>query len=71
MNIEDLEEALSDILPVGFQIETNKKGQLVILTGLIQDDDGELVSMDADEEDEDADFDPDFEPLDSLDDDDD
>lgn len=69
MNIEDLEEALSDILPVGFQIETNKKGQLIILTGLIQDDDGELVSMD--DEDEDADFDPDFEPLDSLDEDDD
>lgn len=70
MNIEDLEEALSDILPVGFQIETNKKGQLIILTGLIQDDDGELVSIDADEDDEDAEFDPDFESLDSLDEDD-
>lgn len=62
MNIEDLEEALSDFLPAGFQIETNKHGELVIHTGLRQDDDGELVDIDEDQ-DEDLDFDPDFEPF--------
>lgn len=62
MNIDDLEEALSDILPAGFQIETNSRGQVVIYTGLRQDDDGELVEIEEDV-DEDPDFDPDFEPL--------
>lgn len=59
MNIEELEEALEDILPPGFEIETNSKGQLVIYTNLKQDDDGELVSLDDVEED----VDPDFERL--------
>lgn len=61
MNIEELEEALEDILPSGFIIETDKNGQIVILTGLVQDDDGELVDID---DDADPDADPDFEPLD-------
>ena len=67
MDLESLEEALEDLLPAGFSVETDKNGQVVIFTGLKQDDDGELVSFDdADDED----FDPDFEPLedDSLDD---
>ena len=64
MDLEALEEALSDILPVGFVIETNKKGQIIVLTNLRQDDDGELVSMDDEEEDEDVDAD--FESLDAL-----
>jgi hypothetical protein len=66
MDIEELEESLSEILPVGFQIETNKKGQIVIFTGLKQSEDGELISLLSEEEDEDA-FDSDFESLDSLD----
>jgi hypothetical protein len=61
MNIEELEEALEDILPAGFQIETDNHGQLIIYTGLAQDDDGELVDFESDEED--PDFDPDFEPI--------
>jgi hypothetical protein len=62
MNLEELEEELERVLPPGFQIEKDSKGQIVILTNLIQDEDGELVSFDGD--DEDPDFDPDFEPLD-------
>jgi len=61
MNIEELEEALEEILPAGFQIETDNRGQLIIYTGLRQDDDGELVDFDDDDVDPDAD--PDFEPL--------
>lgn len=66
MNIEELEEALEEFLPAGFQIETDKHGQIIILTGLRQDDDGELVDVD---DDEDVDFDPDFEQLEDEDDD--
>lgn len=69
MNIEDLEEALQEILPPGFQIDTDNKGQLIIQTGLRQDDDGELVDFEPDDE-EDPDFDPDFEPLEDEDEDD-
>lgn len=62
MNIEELEDALEDILPAGFRIETDDHGQLIIMTGLAQDDDGDLVDFEVDE-DEDLDVDPDFEPL--------
>jgi hypothetical protein len=63
MNIEELEEALEEILPAGFQIETDNHGQLIIYTGLSQDDDGELVDFEGEEDEEDPDFDPDFEPI--------
>lgn len=64
MNIEELEEALEDILPNGFQIETDNHGQLLIYTRLSQDDDGELIDfVDEDDEEEDLDIDPDTEPL--------
>lgn len=70
MNLDDLEEGLESILPSGFQIEADAHGQIVIFTGLRQEDDGELVDyVSSDEEDED--LDPDFEPLEEdLDDDD-
>ena len=68
MNIEELEEILEEALQPGFSIETDKHGQIVILTGLKQDDDGELVPVEDDEVDPDAD--PDFESLeDDIDDD--
>lgn len=70
MNIEELEEALAEILPAGFQIDTNKHGQIIISTNLTQDDDGELIDFESDE-DEDLDFDPDSEPLEEDDDEDD
>lgn len=68
MTFEELEEALQEVLGTGYQIDTDNHGQIVIYTGLREDDDGELVEFEADEEDED--FDPDFEPLDEEDEDD-
>lgn len=67
MNLEELEEALEEVLPNGFQIETDNHEQIIIYTGLRQDDDGELVDFEGEEED--PDFDPDFEPLEEEDDD--
>lgn len=61
MNIEDLEEALDDLLPSGYQIENDKHGRIIIITNLVEDDDGELTDYDDNEIDPDAD--PDFEPL--------
>jgi hypothetical protein len=61
MNLEELEEALVDILPSGFHMGTDKQGQVIIYTALREEDDGELVDFE-DEEEEDAD--PDLEPLD-------
>lgn len=61
MNIEDLEEALDELFPDrNFSIETDSHGQLVIYTGLKQEDDGELVPFEVEE---DEDFDPDTESL--------
>lgn len=60
MNLEELEEALEEILP-GFQIETDKHGQIIIFTGMIQDEDGELLTMDDD--DGESSFDADTEQL--------
>lgn len=67
MNLEDLEEYLSDFLPTGFRIDINKKGELIIYTGLIQDDDGELTDLkepEEDESEEESEFpEEEFEPL--------
>jgi hypothetical protein len=60
MNYEELEEALDELFPGGFSIETDRHGQLIVYTGLSQEDDGELKALDNDE---DEDADPDFEPL--------
>jgi len=60
MNYEELEEALDELFPGGFAIETDNHGQLIILTGLKQDEDDELKPVDSEE---DEDVDPDFEPL--------
>jgi hypothetical protein len=60
MNIDELEEALDELFPNGFSIETDNHGQLVIYTGLVQDDDGELVPADVEE---DEDIDPDLDQL--------
>ncbi len=60
MNIEELEEALDELFPGGFSIETDNNGQIIIYTGLTQDDDGELIPADLEE---DEDYDPDTDPL--------
>lgn len=60
MNIEELEEALDELFPGGFAIETDKHGQIIVLTGLTQDEDGELSPFDTEE---DEDYDPDADPL--------
>ena len=63
-SIEELEEELENILPNGFRIETNANGQIIIVTNLCEDDDGDLVEfINEDDDEEDPDFDPDFEPL--------
>ena len=60
MNYEELEEALDELFPGGFSIETDNHGQLVIYTGLVEDDEGELIPADLEE---DEDVDPDLDPL--------
>jgi len=67
MDLETLEEMLSDFLPGGFHIETSKKGELIIYTGLHQDDDGELVDIKGELE-EDPDFPEGEEEFERLDD---
>jgi hypothetical protein len=61
MNFEELEEALDDLLPPGFSIETDKYGQIIILTNLRQDEDGELYTILDDE------VDQNFDTLDEID----
>jgi hypothetical protein len=70
MTLEDLEEALEEILPNGFEIDIDSNGQIIIHTGLTQDEDGDLVEFKGDEDEEDPDYDPDFQPLEEEDDDD-
>lgn len=70
MNIEELEEALADILPPGFHFGTGKKGQVIVYTQLAySDDDDELIPLDSDEEE--SDFDSDTDSLSVLEDEDD
>lgn len=61
MNMQDLEEALSEILPIGFRLEKNRRGQVIIYTNLMMDEDGELIDYENDEEE--IEIDHDFEPL--------
>ena len=56
MLLEEFEELLDDTLPAGWLLETNRKGEIIIKTNCRKDDDGELVSMD-EELDEEATFD--------------
>ncbi len=64
-NIDELEEALDDLFPGGFSIETDRHGQIIIYTGLVADEDGELSSADVEEDEE---VDPDLEPIEDDDD---
>lgn len=62
MNIDELRELLEEALPFRFQIDEDVNGQVIILTGMSQDEDGDLVKLESDDE-EDDDIDPDFEPF--------
>lgn len=65
MLLEELEEALDELFPGGFSIETDSHGQLIVYTNLKQEDeDGELMPFDLEE---DLDSDPDLEELDDED----
>lgn len=78
IDIEELEEALLEIIP-GCSLGTDKKGQIIVYTGLAENQDGDLIdfellddSEDDEEDEEDLDSindDPDFEPLEDEDDD--
>lgn len=63
MLLEELEEALADILPSGFTIKPNKKGEMVIMTGLLLNREGELIGVDEDQEDADYDSESDEDSL--------
>ena len=66
MNISDLEDEMESILPAGFHIETDSHGQIIVYTGLEEDEDGELVGFISDEE-EDLDSDLDHIEDDDID----
>jgi hypothetical protein len=59
MTLDELEEEIQSILHSGYSIETDDYGQIIIYTGL-SDDEGELVPFDSEEDEE---VDPDLEPL--------
>lgn len=72
MNREDLEdaldEALADIAP-GFKITIDRKGQVVIQTGLFEDEDGDITAPEDEdlESVDDPDLEVDLVPLDDED----
>lgn len=60
-NIDELEEALDELFPNGYSIETDGDGKIIVYTNIIKGEDGELTPFDEEESD---DFDPDLDPLD-------
>lgn len=59
-NIDELEEALDELFPNGYSIDTDSDGKIIVYTNLIKGDDGELLPFNEEESD---DFDPDTDPL--------
>lgn len=56
MDLIFLEESLEELLPSGFSIETDSRGQIIIHTGLMEEEEGgELVTFSEDIEDSDED----------------
>lgn len=53
MMIDELEELIGEVLTSNFTLGTDKKGQVVIFTGLVQDEDGDLSDMEEESSDED------------------
>jgi len=61
MTLDELKELLEDTLSSDYRIATDKRGQIIIYTGLAVDSDDELVNVDDVEE---VSFDLDDEELD-------
>jgi len=57
MLLEELQEALEELLPEGFSVDTSEDGELVIYTNLTESEDGELLPLEnyEDEDDEEED----------------
>jgi hypothetical protein len=51
MTLEDLQEALEEFFPNGFELSTDDEGQIIIYTGLMEDEDGDLVEFESSDED--------------------
>jgi len=45
MTLDDLRKSLNNFMPVWFEIERADDGEIVIRTGLVENADGQLVSM--------------------------
>lgn len=60
MDRETLEESLDELFPGGYVIEIDEQGQLIIHTGLQEDEDENLIPLLLEEDEE---IDSDFEPL--------
>lgn len=59
MILEELEISLVELLGDNFSIDVDEDGQLVIFTGLKENEDGDLIPSEEDEDDlEDSEFDP-------------
>jgi len=63
ISLEDLETVLEDVLPGGFQIDTDDNGQIIIFTNLKEDEEGNLVTFDEEDVDNDG-SEEDFESYD-------
>ena len=69
MLFDEFEEALDELLPAGWSCFVNNKGEVIIRTNCRKDDDGELVSLDDDNDEEPSFDDEDTVPLEDEDDD--
>jgi hypothetical protein len=70
MLFEEMEEFLDDMLPAGWSVFVNNKGEVIIRTNCRKDEAGELVSLDEEEDDEPSFGDEDTVPLEDEDEDD-
>lgn len=61
MTLDELKEILEETVGSDYRITIDKRGRIVVHTGLVEDSDGELVSANEIEE---VDFDPDEDEVD-------
>lgn len=46
MTLDDLRTSMLNFMPTWVEIETDNDGQIIIYTGLVEDESGELVEID-------------------------